>query len=522
MRGFIIPQRQQSRNAKRVKARCEIKSRFAHRNACQPKATSATLAPHSTTQTIMAIKLTFHGAAGTVTGSAYHLQTSRASVLIDFGMFQGFSHHEEQNIVPRTLDVTKLDAVLLTHAHLDHTGRLPLLAKQDFRAPIYCTEATIPLSGLILRDSAHLQAMDAERVNRKRQRAGEAPLEPLYTAEHVEKILPQFKAVPYDQATEVAPGIRARWVEAGHMLGSASLQLCVQDGGATKTIVFSGDVGPKGAPILQDAVGFEKADVVVMESTYGDRDNKVLSETVAEFESIVKAAVARKSKILVPVFAVGRTQLLLYLLAQMFRQKAVPKFPIFLDSPMAVEATKIYWENLDLFDDEFKALNRERPLTEDLNTLKATPTAQDSMALNDLAGPCLIMAGSGMCNGGRILHHLKQNLWREGTCVLIVGYQGEGSLGRRLVDGHKEVSIFGEKIAVKASVHTLNGFSAHAGQTELLRWFGQMADCHPRTFLTHGEERGRQPLAEKLAARYQKKRYCQNSGTLLNCDGTVR
>jgi len=450
----------------------------------------------------MGIKLTFLGAAGTVTGSAYLLQTSRATVLVDFGMFQGFSKHEVLNQMPAAIDVTRLTAVLLTHAHLDHTGRLPLLAKHDYRGPIYATEATIPLTSLILRDSAHLQAMDVERANRKRQRAGEPMLEPIYTAEHVAQIMQHFKPVPYDQPVEIASGIRARWVEAGHMLGSASLQLCVQVEGVAKTIVFSGDIGPIGAPILQDAVGFEKADVVVMESTYGDRDNKPLAETVREFEDIVKNAVASRGKILVPVFAVGRTQLLLYLLAQMFRRKVVPKFPIFLDSPMAVEASKIYWSHLELFDDEFRALNAERPVFDDMDTVKATPTAQDSMALNELNGPCLIMAGAGMCTGGRILHHLKQNLWREGTHVLIVGYQGEGSLGRRLVDGEKLVSIFGEKIAVKATIHTLNGFSAHAGQTELLRWFDHMAKCRPRTFLTHGEARGREPLAKLIKQRY--------------------
>lgn len=453
----------------------------------------------------MAIKLTFLGAAGTVTGSAYLLQTNRARVLVDFGMFQGFSHHEDLNIVPPQLDATKLDAIVVTHAHLDHTGRLPLLAKAGYRGTIYATEATIPLASLILRDSAHLQAMDVERINRKRQRAGETPLEPLYTAEDVAQIMDQFAPTRYDQPVEVAPGIRARWVEAGHMLGSASLQLCIQDDGATKTIVLSGDVGPKGAPILEDAVGFEKADVVVMESTYGDRDNKVLADTVKEFEAIIKQAISARSKILVPVFAVGRTQLLLYLLAQMFRQKLVPKFPIYLDSPMGIEATKIYWEHMELFDDDFRALQRERPLTADLSTLTVTPTAQDSMNLNDISGPCLIMAGSGMCNGGRILHHLKQNLWREETCVLIVGYQGEGSLGRRLVDGDKEVSIFGEKIAVKAGVHTLNGFSAHAGQTELLKWVGQLASCRPRVFLTHGEARGREPLAKLIEERFHLK-----------------
>jgi len=295
----------------------------------------------------MGIKLTFHGAAGTVTGSAYLIQTSRAAVLIDFGLFQGFNNHEDHNHIPATLDVAKLDAVLVTHAHLDHTGRLPLLVRRDFRRPIYATEATIPLTDLILRDSAHLQAMDTERANRKRQRAGEPLQAPLYTAAEVAALMRQFQAVPYGKPVEVAPGILARWVEAGHMLGSASLQLCVQDQGITQRIVFSGDLGPKGAPILHDAVGFDKADIVVMESTYGDRDNKPLPETVREFEALVKNAVAQRSKILVPVFAVGRTQLLLYLLALMFRRRVVPKFPIYLDSPMAVEATKIYWEHLD-------------------------------------------------------------------------------------------------------------------------------------------------------------------------------
>ena len=449
----------------------------------------------------MSIKLTFHGAAGCVTGSAYHLQTSRASVLIDFGLFQGFGDKRESNHVPAGLDVPRLNAVLLTHAHLDHCGRTPLLARNGYHGPIFCTAPTIPLAALILRDSAHLQALDAERAARKRGNPDRDAAEPLYTAEDVDHILRQFQSVPYDDPTEVAPGIRARWVEAGHMLGSASIQLCIQDEGAEKTLVFSGDIGGRGMPILKDAVGFHKADVVVMESTYGDRDHKPLHETVVEFEGIVKEAVACKGKIIVPVFAVGRTQLLLYLLAQMFRNGSVPKFPIFLDSPMAIEATKIYWDNVNLFDDEFQALRRERPLMRDLDTLKATPKAEDSKALNDQPGPCLIMAGSGMSNGGRIIHHLRHNLGIEGTRVLIVGFQTEGSLGRRLVDGAREVSIFGEKIPVRAKIHTLGGFSAHAGQGELLDWLGQMAGTHPRVILTHGEARGREPLAKLIQER---------------------
>ncbi len=448
----------------------------------------------------MSIKLTFLGAAGTVTGSSYLVQTSRARVLVDFGMFQGFGEKEEMNRVPASLQPLKLDAVVLTHAHLDHCGRLPLLAKAGYRGPIITTEPTIPLTSLVLRDSAHLQELEAERYNRKHP--DKPRTEPIYSAKDVDDLVGLLKPVNYDQRVEVAPGIRAQFVEAGHMLGSASIQLTIEDGGKTKTIVFSGDVGPKGAPILKDAVGFHRADFVVMESTYGDRDHKPLAETVAEFEGIVQKAVASKGKLLVPVFAIGRTQLLLYLLAQMFRHRSVPKFPIYLDSPMAIEATKIYWEHLSLFDEEFQALSRERPLTQDLTSLKATPTAQDSMALNEQPGPCLIMAGAGMCTGGRILHHLRHNLGKPEACVLIVGYQGEGSLGRRLVDGEKDISLFGEKIHVRASIHTLGGFSAHAGQTDLLDWFGHLAGSHPRAALTHGEDRGRLPLAKRIQERH--------------------
>ena len=455
----------------------------------------------TTTHTNVPIQLTFHGAAGCVTGSAYLLQTSRANVLIDFGLFQGFGDQSASNHVPRSLDVHKLDAVLLTHAHLDHCGRTPLLSKRGYHGPIFCTEPTIPLAALVLRDAAHLQALDSERANRKRARAGKDAGQPLYTSDDVDQVLRLFTPVPYDSPVEVAPGIRARWVEAGHMLGSASIQLCIEDGGTTKTVVFSGDIGSKGAPILKDAVGFQTADIVVMESTYGDRNHKPLAETVEEFESIVNDTVARSGKLLVPVFAIGRTQLLLYLLAIMFRNRTVPKFPIFLDSPMAIEATKIYWDNVQLFDDEFHALRRERPLMQDLDTLKATPKAEDSKALNDQPGPCLIMAGSGMCSGGRILHHLRHNLSHAETSILIVGFQSEGSLGRLLVDSAKEVTIAGERIPVKATIHTLGGFSAHAGQSELLQWLTPMAGTRPRVFLTHGEARGREPLAKLIQDR---------------------
>ncbi|HET6408753.1 MAG TPA: MBL fold metallo-hydrolase [Chthoniobacteraceae bacterium] len=450
----------------------------------------------------MSIRLTFLGAAGCVTGSAYLVETSKARLLVDFGVFQGFSGADGQNIIPPQLRPEALNAVVLTHAHNDHTGRLPMLIRAGYAGPIHCTGATIEMSELILRDSAKVQAQDIMRVNRRRERAGQPPADPLFNVQDVDETMTRFHALPYDEPVPVAPGIRACFAEAGHILGSASIKLFIEDGPQRKTIAFSGDLGGRGMPILKDPEGFSAADVVVLESTYGDRDHKPLAQTVAEFEEIVKSVAKRGGKMLVPTFAVGRAQLLIYLLAQMFREESVPKFPIYLDSPMAVAATLIVEKHRELYDDDFNKLNRHHPIREDLDSLKATQTADESRALNLVRGPCIILAGSGMCNAGRILHHLRQNLWKPDTAVVIVGFQSEGSLGRLLVDGRPMVRIFGEEIAVKASVHTLNGFSAHAGQTDLLHWLAPLAQHKPRVFLTHGEVRGREPLAQKIRERF--------------------
>jgi metallo-beta-lactamase family protein len=449
------------------------------------------------------MQVTLYGAAGDVTGSAYHVQSGQGSVLVDFGLYQGGQMADARNRIPRGIAVRRLNGVLLTHGHLDHVGRLPLLGQQGFRAGVYCTEATRELTSLVLHDSAKLQAHDLERVNRRRERAGQAPLDPLYSAADVEAILGRFRTVTYRQPVEVAPGIQARWLEAGHMLGSASIELTVAEPGGRRVVLFSGDLGPQGAPILRDAEPVSRADLVFLESTYGDRDHRPLPETVREFRDIVRSMVERRGKVLVPTFAIGRTQEILYHLAVAFREGALPKFPVFLDSPMAVEASRIYLHHPELMDEEFRALERVHPILEDLSTVHATATPEESQALNTAAGPCLIMAGSGMCNGGRILHHLKYNLWRPETAVLIVGFQAAGTLGRELVEGRKTVKIFGEPIAVKASVHTLGGFSAHAGQTDLLRWFGAMAASRPRVVLCHGEDAARQALAAKLQEQYQ-------------------
>lgn len=449
------------------------------------------------------MKITIVGAAGgEVTGSAYYVQTRSAGVLVDCGLFQGGKKSEALNRPPTT-PKQKLDAVLLTHGHLDHTGRLPLLARRGHKMPVFATPATIEMTSLILRDSARIQAADTERRNRKRQRAGEEPQEPLYTPEDAEAIIRRLQPVPYQQPVPVAPGIKAIWAESGHMLGSASIQLIIEEEGREKRVVFSGDLGPKGALILKDFEPFKHADLVFLESTYGDHDHRPFTETVEEFVRIVKQTVEKRGKILVPTFAVGRAQLLTSLLAWMFRKKKVRPFPIFLDSPMAIEATNIYMRHRELFDADMTRFVSEKPLRADLKSMTMSVTAEDSMKINDQSGPCLIMAGAGMCNAGRILHHLKQNLWQPDTHVLIVGYQSRESLGRRLVEGEKLVSIHGEKVAVKAKVHTLGGFSAHAGQSDLLTWFSALAPNKPRVVLTHGEDGPREALAAKIQQRFK-------------------
>ncbi len=444
------------------------------------------------------MKITILGAAGgEVTGSACYVQTKQGSVLVDCGLFQGGRKVESLNRAPAG-PKQKLDAVLITHGHLDHTGRLPLLTRRGHRVPVFATQATIEMTALILRDSARIQAGDAERQNRKRARAGEPPVEPLYTPDDAEEVIQCLHAVPYLKPVRIAPGVQAIWAEAGHMLGSASIQLIVEEDGRQKRIVFSGDLGPKGIPILRDFEPFQHADMVFLESTYGDHDHRPFTETVEEFVRIVKDTVEKGGKILVPTFAVGRAQLLTGLLGWMFRHKKVRPFPIFLDSPMAIQATNIYASHRELFDDGMTKFVREKPLREDLKTMKLCVTAEDSMKINDQAGPCLVMAGAGMCNAGRILHHLKANVWKPETHVLIVGYQSPESLGRRLVEREKVVRIHGEKIAVKAQVHTLGGFSAHAGQKDLLKWFGAIAPSKPHLVIAHGENGPRESLADLI------------------------
>jgi metallo-beta-lactamase family protein len=449
------------------------------------------------------MKVTLHGASGgEVTGSAYLVQTKSANVMLDFGLFQGSGRVENQNQLPRAEGVKKLHAVVLTHAHLDHTGRLPLLTRVGYTGPIYATPATIELTDLIVRDSANLQQTDAMRESRRRARQGKPPVEPLYSKEDAEKVRPLCKELPYDKPIAVAPGVTVRATEAGHMLGSASIEMTLEEDGKKRVVVFSGDLGPRGAPLHRDPVPFAHADVVFLESTYGDRNHRSLAETAVETREVLAKATAARGKILMPVFAIGRTQLILYLLAGAFQRGSLEPFPIYVDSPMAIKATGIYARHAELFDDEARALYESGELRANLDTVTYCRTADESRGLNDAAGPMLVMAGAGMCNGGRILHHLRHNLANPATTVIFVGYQGHGSLGRMIIDRRKTVTIFGEKIPVRASVHTFGGLSGHAGQDDLLRWFAAVAPSGPRLILTHGEDKARKTLAKLISDRH--------------------
>ena len=449
------------------------------------------------------MNLTFLGAAGVVTGSCYLLQTGRVTLLIDCGMFQGPPELEALNREAPLVGADHVDAVLLTHAHLDHTGRLPLLvARHDYNGPIYATQATIDMATIILEDSARINASDVERENRQRKREGLEPLDPLYEEKDVEKILSLMQPVPYEERFKIAPGITARLVEAGHMLGSASIELVVDEGGKQKVIFFSGDIGPHNLPILRTADPLEKADVVIMESTYGDRDHPPLEETLDEGEAIVRRAVARKGKILVPAFAIGRSQQLMYHMAALFSSGTIEPFPVYVDSPMAAKATAVYRDNVQLFDEEALAMIESGRMAIGLETIKPTPSVAESIAINTAPAPCMIIATSGMCTGGRILHHLRHNLERPEATIILVGYQAVGTLGRALANGASTVRIWGDTFHVNAEVHQMGGLSAHAGQSDLLRWFDEFADSRPKVILTHGEARQRETLARLIEERY--------------------
>lgn len=443
--------------------------------------------------------LTFHGATRQVTGSCYLLETAHSRVLLECGLFQGPPEIDRLNERPFPFDPRAIHAVVLSHAHLDHSGLLPRLRREGFRGKVYATPQALELLDIMLRDAAHLQEKDAEWENRRHQRAGEKLVAPLYTLQDVEELLTLGEPLIYGQRARIARDIEICFRDAGHILGSAIVEVWVDEDGGAKKLVFSGDLGNATDPLLRDPEVVREADLVLLESTYGDRDHRPLPETLAEFARILQDAAASGGNVLIPAFAIGRTQEILYHLGEFYHAGKLPQTKVFLDSPMAIAATQVHQRHVQVFNREARAALRKNgsSATEFLPPLHFVHSVEESMAVNRISGGAIIIAGSGMCNGGRIRHHLKWNLWRESAHVVIVGFQAQGTTGRALVDGAARVRLLGEEIVVKARVHTLGGFSAHAGQSALVDWAGHFA-TRPPLYLVHGEPDKMQALRARV------------------------
>lgn len=451
------------------------------------------------------MQITFHGAARQVTGSCFLVQIPGCRFLIDCGMVQGGREARESNYQPFAFDPRQLDFVLLTHAHIDHCGLLPRLAAQGFDGPIYTTPATADLLEVLLKDSAHIQEMEYERSEKragKRRCGGHGPhaevRRPLYTLRDVERCMRQLSTVPYDQEFAAHAHVKARFRDAGHILGSAIVEIWVADGqGVTRKIVASGDLGQPGRPILRDPVPIDEADVLLIESTYGDRLHKDMPSTLDELVDVVQRTLVH-GNVVIPAFAVGRTQEMLYHFLRLSAQGRLGTLDIFVDSPMAVAATEITLRHFALFDEEARQLFAQARQLQQKLRIHFVSDVQDSIRLNRVGAGAVIISASGMCDAGRVMHHLHNNLGRRECAVVIAGFQAQGTLGRRLVDGERRVRLLGDDIAVRASVHTLGGFSAHADQKALLGWAGALQRTPARTFVVHGEEAASQALAQAL------------------------
>ncbi len=437
------------------------------------------------------MKLSFHGADHDVTGSCHMIECAGKQILIDCGLFQGERELAEENAEPFGFNPADIDFLLLTHAHLDHCGRLPLLVKSGFRGEIITSAASHELARLVMLDAGHLQEEEARNNARHASRRGNHSESnvPLYTELDALDTLDYFgRKAMYDQPQDLAPGVRATFLDAGHILGSACIYLELEEKGRRRTVLFSGDLGNNNRPILRDPSSPPKADVVVMETTYGDRLHKPIDQSVEELYTAIADTFKRGGNVIIPTFALERAQEILFFLREGVEKSRLPRsMQVFLDSPMAISATAIFERHPECYDEETSKIFREGHDPLSLPGLHFTREAQDSIAINRFGGGAVIMAGSGMCTGGRIRHHLKHNLWRADSSVVFVGYAASGTLARKIIDGATHVHLFGEEIPVNAGIHTINGFSAHADQAELLAWHRQIG-APERTFLVHGEQ----------------------------------
>jgi metallo-beta-lactamase family protein len=450
----------------------------------------------------MPIKLQFLGAAQNVTGSRHLLEANGARILVDCGLYQE-RQFRDRNWEPFTVPPESIDAVLLTHAHLDHCGLLPKLVKEGFKGKIYCTHATAEISQIILLDSAKLQEEDAEfklKRHKKEGRKGPHPIVPLYTVADAEACFPQFTHVKYKAPVQIGPGVEATFCEAGHVLGSSIIKVKVSHDGQDRTVLFSGDVGRPHRPIVRDPSLVDHADYILVESTYGDRLHEGPDNTKKMIAEIVNSTVQAGGNIVVPSFALERSQELMYFINELLLANAIPHLTVYLDSPMAANITKVFKRHVELFDKEMAEFirNHESPFT--FSGLQMVGTTNESKAINRVKGPVMIIAGSGMCTGGRIKHHLVNNIAQRRNTIMFVGYQATGTLGRRILDGEKRVRILGQEYPVEARVVRVNGFSSHADKQELLDWLRGLKRPPKKLFVVHGEKESAQHFAEFVAS----------------------
>ncbi len=439
----------------------------------------------------MTVELQFLGAAQQVTGSLYLLRAGESNILLECGLVQGSRTDEAKNAEPFPFDVGEIDAVVLSHAHIDHSGRIPLLAKRGYTGPIYAHKATAALCRIMLPDSGYLNEKDAEWENKRRRGTNDPPAEALYTRAEAEASLTQFRGADFGEIVEVAPGVRVTFHDAGHILGSAIVEL--RAGG--RTLIFSGDLGYRDAPVMDPPARLKSADAVLMESTYGDRLHRPFDETIEELGDVFEHARAARGNVLIPAFTVGRTQDLLFLLTEHYEKWNIGDWHIFLDSPMGIEATDVYSRYRDLYGVRLFDDSGEPKLPH----LHETAGTEESIAINRIRSGAIIIAGSGMCSGGRILHHLKNNVARPECHIVIIGFQAYGTLGRRLVDGAEDIRLWGDNYAVRAQLHTVGGLSAHADQDDLVNWYSAF-DSRPPLYLVHGEPDAQMPLKNRIAA----------------------
>lgn len=458
--------------------------------------------------------LTFLGAAQQVTGSCYLIDTGRHRLLLECGMRQGPDKRENEDF---DFDPSSIDCVVISHSHVDHSGMIPLLVKRGYKGPVMTPSVTCALLPIMYRDAATLMSSDYDRKNRQLMRAGKQTEAPLYNFQDVERALKQIVGIDYGCRQQICPGIEIQFQDAGHVLGSAIVEMWIEDDSGIRKLVFSGDLGNSCAPLMNDPAVICEADILLLETTYGDRNHRPLNDTLVELEQIIEAAAKEGGNILIPAFAVGRTQDLIYWFGQFRHNNKLHNYTVYIDSPMAIKVSDIYERYQNMFnqdDTNFRQIVKHG-WDNWLPGLIYTESPTESMRLNSITSGAIIIAGSGMCTGGRILHHLKHNLWNPNTHVVIVGYQAQDTLGRALVDGVPIVNIFGDQVAVKAKVHTLGGLSAHAGQDQLINWASNFLPTRPRLFLVHGELDAMKVIQQRFVSDYKWNAYIPNMGEVI-------